>query len=52
MQLLMNAGEHEHYLLFAGGPPDAEERCAALFASLAEPQFAPLEYDENGARVR
>ena len=50
MQLLMNAGDEERYLLFAGHP-DAHERARALFEALARPQFETKTYGASaGAR--
>ncbi len=50
-QTMMNAWKHETYRVFALSPADAEERCEALFASLAEDQFEKLDYDEHGRRL-
>lgn len=44
MQRLMGRGLSEHYFVFGISPPGAAERAQALFARLAEPQFAGRSY--------
>lgn len=44
MQLLMNRGDREAYLLFDGNPPGSAERAQALFQSLQEPRFPKRVY--------
>ena len=47
MQLAMNTGEEELFQLFELNGGDAEERAAALFESLREPQFEARVYDAS-----
>jgi len=44
MQLLMNRGEEERFLLFEGNDEDAEERARSLFRQLEADPFAVREY--------
>ncbi len=44
-------GEKETFRLFALDAPDAPARTARLFERLREPQFAPVEYDDDGERI-
>ena len=50
--MALNRGERESFVLFALHAPDAARRAKALFERLAEPQFAPLDYDEDGNLIR
>ena len=43
MQLLMNAGDREHYFLFEASPAGSERAARELFDALAQPQFAPAD---------
>ena len=47
MQLLMNRGDEETYLLFEGNDSDAEERARALFEELQENPFPTREYSSS-----
>ena len=50
MQLMMGRWEVEDYLLYDLDTAGAEARAGEWFAALAEPQFAPGDYDEVGNR--
>ena len=47
MQLAMNRGDEELFHLFELNGEDAEERAAALFESLREPQFEARVYEAS-----
>ncbi|MBK8978341.1 MAG: PIG-L family deacetylase [Planctomycetes bacterium] len=50
-QRFVDDWDTESFALFELDVPDAEVRARALFARLAEPQFAPVAYDDDGALV-
>jgi LmbE family N-acetylglucosaminyl deacetylase len=52
MQLLVNRGDREEYLLLDGAPPGAADRARAWFESLSRPQFRERVYGASAGTNR